>query len=142
MPELAALIESVNQLNASNEDLAGDVTDLRTEISNLPKKFLPRDEAEVKSERAKKVIAGLAIAGLLVASVVGFVLYLNHGTTCGVRGILISAQTSSTRNPLPENMSPELRDLVIRQREQARTFYSESLDHLNIVWPCSGESTP
>lgn len=142
MPELAALIESVNQLNASNEDLVGEVVDLRAEIGNLPDKYLPRDEAEVKAERAKKAIAIMALAGLLVASVVGFVLYLNHGTTCGVRGILISAQTSSTRNPLPENMSPELRDLVIRQREQARTFYSESLDHLNIVWPCSGESAP
>lgn len=142
MPELKALLEAVNQNNTALEDVSGELADLRVEIENLPRKYLPRLEANQKARTFRKWIAGLMVGGVVVAATLGSVVFLNHGVTCGVRGILVSAQSASTRNPLPADLSPEARAQAEARRAEASKFYKESLDKLNILWPCSGESTP
>lgn len=143
MPEsLGTLIKTVQQLNQSNEDLAADVAALVVTVAESDKKYVKKDVAEKKAVRFKQVIIGIVIAGMGVASCVGFTMFLNHGTTCAVRGILISARASSNRNPLPDNLDPGLRQLVEQERRDAQVFYERSLDKLNIIWPCSGETVP
>lgn len=143
MPEsLGTLIKSVQQLNQSNENLAIEVADLSAKVAESDKKYVKKEAAKEKEAKAKKILAGLVIGGIITASSVGFTLFLNHGTTCGLRGIIISAQSSSTRNPLPDTLDPNTRAFVEKQREDSREFYRRSLDRLNIIWPCSGETTP
>lgn len=133
MPELAALIKSVNELNSSNEELAGEVVDLRAEIA---RKYLPRAEAKQQATRIRKWIVVVAGTGILVAATVGVTMYLNHETTCGVRGVLTLAQTTSTRNPIPNDLSVEERARVETQREAASQFYDGALEKLPILWEC------
>lgn len=143
MPEsLGTLIKAVQQLNQSNEGLAVEVAELTARVAESDEKYVKRTEAEKKAIRFKQAIVAITIAGLGVAGCVGATLFLNHGTTCGLRGIIISAQSSSTRNPLPDTLDPQTRAYVEKQREDSREFYKRSLDRLNIVWPCSGETTP
>lgn len=142
MPELKALLEAVNQNNDVLAGLTNELADLRVEVETLPNRYIPRDEANKKARVIRKWFVGLMIGGVLTSMTVGSVLYLNHGVTCGVRGILVSAQTSSMRNPLPADLTPEARAEAERRREMANEFYKESLDKLNIIWPCAGETTP
>jgi hypothetical protein len=139
-------------VTATNQKIDGLQTDLEEtqdallkvarSIEDLPKKYIPRTEAEIKADRVKKWIAGIVIGGVLLATTLGSMLYLNHGVTCGVRGILTSAQSSASRNPLPADLSDVQREYYEAQRARSRVFYKESLDRLNIIWPCAGESAP
>lgn len=140
MPELKALLEAVEQNNKIMEEAVGDIVDLKVEVNNLPSKYLPRSEAQEKAERARNWIVGLLAGGVALVMCVATMLYLNHGVTCGVRGILVSAETASLRNPLPNDLSPEQRKLAEERRIEAGQFYKESLDRLNIIWPCAGET--
>ena len=142
MPELKALLEAVNQNNDALEQVSTELVDLRVEIEQLPDKYIPRIEANEKAREIRKWLAGLLIGGVVVASSLGSVLYLNHGVTCGVRGILVSAQTAGTRNPLPADLSDTQREEALRRRAEANEFYSDALDRLNIIWPCAGEKAP
>lgn len=143
MPEsFATLIQSVQQLHESNEGLATEVADLAATVATNDERYVKKEAAEIKETRAKRILAGLLAGGLVVALSVGFTMYLNHGTTCGLRGIIISAQSASNRNPLPDTLDPGTRAFVEKQRQDSVEFYSRSLDRLNIIWPCSGETTP
>lgn len=140
MPEsLATLIKAVQQLNESNEGLATEVADLAAKVAENDRHFVRKSDAEKKATKFKKAMIGIVIGGLAVASCVGITLDLNHSTTCGVRAILTSAKSASARNPLPETLTPEERTNVETQREQAQQFYTDSLNHLHILWPCAGE---
>lgn len=140
MPELKALLAAVEQNNKLMGEAVADIVDLKVEVNNLPSKYLPRSEAQEKADRARNWIVGLMIGGVALVICVATMLYLNHGVTCGVRGILVSAETASTRNPLPSDLSPEARAQAEGRRTEAAQFYRESLDRLNIIWPCAGET--
>ena len=77
MPELQALLEAVQQNNQTLEEVESELSDLRVEISNLPRKYIPRSEAKEKSERVKKIATFGAIAFLALGLIVfTFVLYV------------------------------------------------------------------
>lgn len=143
MPDFEALILSVNKnIEKLEEELGGTQDQLEgvnQKLDRLPEDYIPRTEAEIKATRVRRVLAGIIAGVVLIASLFGTILYLNHSVTCGVRGILVSAQHSSTRNPLPDTLSEQDRERIEAQREQARQFYNESLERLNIIWPCAGE---
>lgn len=77
MPELAALVKAVEQNNALMSEVESDLTDLKVEISNLPDKYLPREEAKEKALAIRNIaVLGAAITalvGLLIVSLVLFV---------------------------------------------------------------------
>lgn len=136
MPELAALVETIGQLNKELESTQASLNRIDTRLDKLPEKYLPRDEATVKADRIKKMIAGVLFVMLLMASTVGVSLYLTHQSTCGVRGVLELAKTSTTRNPIPSDLDPESRSRVESQRAQAAAFYTQALNRLPILWGC------
>lgn len=144
MPDFEALIVSVNQnIGKLEEELGGTQDQLESvnaKLDRLPKEYIPRTEAEIKATRVKRALAGIVAGIVVIVSLFGTVLYLNHSVTCGVRGILVSAQHSATRNPLPDTLSDQERERIEAQRDQAKQFYAESLERLNIIWPCAGET--
>ena len=79
MPELAALVKAVEQNNELMAEVENDLTDLKTEIMNLPKKYLPRDEAQEKADTVR-TIAIAVVGGILSLLVVaaGFTLYVKR----------------------------------------------------------------
>ena len=142
MAELKALLEAVQQNNESMEAIEEDLGNLRVEISQLPDKYIPRVEADEKADKIRKGLVLVLTIITLIASTLGAVIYLNHGVTCGVRGILVSAQTASARNPLPTTLTDTQRAEALAQRERARVFYKDALERLDIIWPCDGEKAP
>lgn len=136
MPELTALVEAVNQLNGKLDETQESLDKIDARLDNLPAEFLPRDEAKDKADRIKKMIAGVVVAGVMVASIVGLTLRLNHGTTCAVRSILITLSTP--RQPLPPIDSPNYA-IEVERRARTHDLLEDSLEKLNIIWGCAGE---
>lgn len=135
----------VTTLTKSVEDLESQLTDTHITLEGMSERlkgYVSQADAEENVRSVRKWLAGLLVGGMIVASTLGATLYLNHGVTCGVRSILVLAQSASTRNPLPADLSPEARAEAEARRENARQFYSDALDKLNIIWPCAGESSP
>lgn len=136
MPEQTALVTAVNQLNDKLEATQVSLDEINDRLDTLPDRYLPRKEAELKAGKVKKLLAGLLVGGLLVASTVGLTMYLTHQSTCAVRGVLELAKTSTARNPIPADLDPESRARVESQRAQAAAFYTDALERLPILWGC------
>ncbi len=51
--------------------------------------------------------------------------------TCALKGVLELAQSTSTRNPVPPGLDPDLRTLVEQSRATAASFYDTALSDLN-----------
>ena len=77
MPELTELLEAIEKSNEALEEIEGELTDLRVEISNLPDKYLPRDEAKDKARLIQRgIAAGASVFFILGLIVFSFVLYV------------------------------------------------------------------
>lgn len=143
MPDLAAIQSALEGLNERLKETNAStvLTNIKLDEQNAKLADLDAKLPDfVQQSRFRRVTASLVIAGMAVASLLGVTLYLNHQTTCGIRGVLVLAQTTSTRNPLPADLSPEERARAEMQREQAAEFYSKGLEKLDILWSCAGES--
>lgn len=78
MPELKELLEAVERNNEALEEIESDLTDLRVEISNLPDKYLPRDEAKVRADKVKTIgMIWLAVIFVVALFTVRLVIYVN-----------------------------------------------------------------
>ena len=59
--------------------------------------------------------------------------------TCTLRNLLVSAQSSAVRNPVPDDLSPEQRAFVEASRKQAQEFYTQQLAALpQVTCPAHG----
>ena len=78
LPELTELLEAIEKSNEALEEIEGELTDLRVEISNLPHKYLPRDEAEVRADRVKTVgMVWLTVIFAVALFTAGMIIYVN-----------------------------------------------------------------
>lgn len=136
MPELAALVISLDKLNLKLDSTQKSLDHINERLDALPEDYIPRDEAKNKARRIRAWIIGLGVGGVLLASTLGISLYASHKTTCGVRGIISLASTSTTRNPIPADLDPESRARVEAQRAQAAAFYDDALKELPVLWGC------
>jgi uncharacterized coiled-coil protein SlyX len=136
MPELAALVATIGQLNDQLESAQASLDQVNARLDRLPENFIPRDEAKEKARKVRRWITGLGVAGMFVAGTLGITLYTTHETTCGVRGVLILAKTASSRNPIPADIPDSERARVEAQRAQAAAFYNNALEKLPILWGC------
>lgn len=75
MSELSALIESVNQLNRNYEEANDELCALRADIK---KNYVPRKEVDERAAGIRKWIAGMLIAGMIVAASAFTGWYVNH----------------------------------------------------------------
>lgn len=136
MPELTALVASVDQLNNQLDGTQKSLDQVNARLDSLPENYIPRDEAKEKARIVRRWIGGMLVGGAFVAGTLGVTLYTTHETTCGVRGVLLLAQTASSRNPIPADLDPASRERVESQRAQATAFYDNALEELPILWGC------
>lgn len=143
MTEFESMVTAVNQkidrLQESFDETQDSLVEVVDGLAKIPQDYIPRTEAELKTEKVRKWIVGMLAGIVLIVASLGGTLYLNHQATCGVRGVLTLAQSSSTRNPIPDSTPPEQRVQIQRQRDQAAEFYHDALSQLPILWACSGE---
>ena len=136
MPDVAALQRALDEMNAGTRDLSdrlGEMNSLLLEESRELAEVKERLPSFVPRSRFRSAIALVVVCGLLVAGVVGLTLFLNHQTTCGTRGVLVSARSAIERTPVPSDPA------ALERRDQAIAFYDESLSKLKILWGCEGE---
>jgi hypothetical protein len=133
--ELAELTEAVEGVAV---DLAANASSLAALKASVDEQNCRLGQLAPRSS-LRNVAAVLALCGILVASLLGVVVYLNHETTCGVREVLQLAQSSSAeRNPISPSLSPEELQRAQQGRERAQEFYARALDELKVLWPCDG----
>lgn len=75
MAELAALIAAVDSLNRNVEETGEELTRLRADIAE---KYIPRVEVDERAAGIRRWLAGLLIAGVVVAACAGTGWYVNY----------------------------------------------------------------
>jgi len=142
--QLGAILRQLSHLDESTGELTDAVADQYAETARigqsltalrarLPEGDEPLPQLFVRRQRFRSVVAAMLVAGLLVASVVGVVVGLNHQLTCATRSVLVLARNNVERSPVPTD--PDL----LARRSQSLAFYATSLGKLKILWPCAGE---
>lgn len=140
MPELMALVETINQLNAELEHTQESLDGINIRLDKLPEKYLPRDEAAVKAKqlriKARNLIIALIIGGVIAATAG---INLNHRFThaCiesreSLQAIINTAVAD--RQPLSTS-SPETRAALEVQNETQVRPLREKLLSLDGVDP-------
>lgn len=133
---LAQLERMLTELIGSNADLSETIHERNVLVAAQGKDLSTIKTslgAFVPWSRFRTFVITIGIAGLMVAGTLATALSLNHRTTCGVRGVLLLAQSSVLARPEPTD------EESVSRRDGALDFYDESLDKLKILWPCAGE---
>lgn len=125
-------LEEANDRSAVITESLGEQNRKLAAVEKKLPDFLPRTRF-----RQTLVIGGLTLV-LTLGGAVTSIVFATHRTACPVRGILVLARTSSTRNPIPPGLPPETVAAIEAGRRDAQQFYDDAIGSLTIFWPCGG----